>query len=405
MRALEIAFKDIKTVVRDYKALTLIIAMPLILIVILGAALAPMFSKEDRIATFKVAFVDLNGGDIGTYVRQVFTSEELKDLITLVDAATEEDARDLVLKGEAACAVIIPEAPSSTSPQDSLEIKVLGDAADSIRPEIVRGIANVFASQYSAVYAATGNVVEAVMRAAAQAQVALSSEDLSGLASKVADSVTEKTLKSRTVLAQSAMETTWISSAQYYTAGMSTMFVLFGGMLGVKSIIEERKMHTMARLFATKATKADILLGKTLATFLICLLQLLVLIGFTWGVLRVDWGGPVVAVLGVAAAMAFASTGFAMFIGSLAKTERVADGLVNASVQLMALLGGCAMPIYAFPAALHFVSQLTITRWGLQGFLSIMEGRGLAGALQPMLVMGLMGAVYLGFGLKRIRLE
>lgn len=405
MRALEIAFKDVKTVARDYKALALIIAMPLILIVILGAALSPMFVKGERIVAFKVALVDVGSGDVGTHIRELFASEELKDLIVLVDAPTEETARELILKGEAASAVILPQATAGVHGHESLDIRVLGDPADSIRPEIVRGIVNAFAGQYSAVYAATGSVVEAMMTAAARAQVALGQEAVSGLMSRVSDRVMEETLGARTVLAQSTMDSTWISALQYYTAGMSTMFVLFGGMLGVKSILEERKMNTMARLFATKATKADILLGKTLATFLICLLQVLVLIGFTWGVLKVNWGGPVLVVLGVAVTMSFAATGFAMLVGALAKTERMADALENVGVQVMSFLGGCQMPLYVFPAVLHPVSKLTLTRWGLQGFLSIMEGQGLQGALQPMLVLTAMGAVFLGIGLKRIRLE
>ena len=63
------------------------------------------------------------------------------------------------------------------------------------------------------------------------------------------------------------------------------------------------------------------------------------------------------------------------------------------------------MPLYIFPAFLHPISKLTLTRWGLQGFLGIMEGQGFQGALQPMLVLTAMGAVFLGIGLKRIRLE
>lgn len=78
MRALVIAFKDVKTVARDYKGLALILGMPIVLIMILGAALGPMFTRGDRIPTFKVVFVDPGNGDLGTYLRQVLSSEGLK---------------------------------------------------------------------------------------------------------------------------------------------------------------------------------------------------------------------------------------------------------------------------------------------------------------------------------------
>ena len=45
MRAIEIAVKDLKIIVRDLKALAIIIAMPLILIVILGRHSEACFPK------------------------------------------------------------------------------------------------------------------------------------------------------------------------------------------------------------------------------------------------------------------------------------------------------------------------------------------------------------------------
>lgn len=183
------------------------------------------------------------------------------------------------------------------------------------------------------------------------------------------------------------------------------MFVLFGAAHGVKSIIDERDNHTMARLFASRVTKADILLGKTISTFLVCFLQLGVLVLFTGLILHVDWGGPPLAVLMVSAAMSFAATGFAMLVAAVARTERAADALQNIGIQVMALLGGCQVPVYIFPAALQTVSKFTLTRWGLQGFLGLMEGGGAGAAMTPVLVLCGMGVAFLGIGLSCMRLE
>ena len=103
--------------------------------------------------------------------------------------------------------------------------------------------------------------------------------------------------------------------------------------------------------------------------------------------------------------MSFAATGFAILIGALAKTERMADAVENVGVQVRAFLGGGQLPMYMCPAILHPVSRLTLTRWVLQGFLALMEGRGLAAVLQPMLVLTAMGVVFLVIGLFNMRLE
>ncbi len=403
MIAIEVALKDIKIIARDYKALALILGMPLILIGILGAALSPMFSPGDRLPSFGVALVD-PGGELGGFVREIFDSDGLKDLIFLTPVPGISEAEKAIADGEVACAVILPEVIPGEN-NAPLQISVLGDPVDSVRTEIVKSILDSFSNGYSAVYAATGNVLGALSAASSEAGVFWDRRQSEELAMSLAKKINEKTWASGAMLAQSAVDPTWISALQYYSVGMSTMYVLFGGMLGVKSFAEERRLNTVARLFASKATKADILLGKTIATFFISFIQVLILIGFTSGVYRVNWGRSVAGVLSVAAALSFAATGFSILLGSLAKTERMADALGNVGIQVMAFLGGCQLPIYTFPPALQFVSKLTLTRWGLQGFLTLMEGHSLAAAVLPVSVLGAMGVFFLAMGLLRIRVE
>ena len=61
---LHIAFKDLKTIFRDKKALALLILMPLLIILILGSALSKTFTEESSIKKFKVCVVNNDNGFI-----------------------------------------------------------------------------------------------------------------------------------------------------------------------------------------------------------------------------------------------------------------------------------------------------------------------------------------------------
>lgn len=399
MRAIEIAVKDVKIVARDYKALALIIAMPLVLVMILGAALGPMFSRQDRVNPFHVAVVDLDRGQVSSLFMEVINSDQVAALLKVRVAASEDEARELVRKRNVTCAIVIPEGASDVSGLSASQFTVLGDPGEPIRGQIVRSIVSSFAEQYSVVVAGASSVVEEVMRASGPFPGAAE------FAEGVVHSLADVTTGAAGLFTKSEQGAEWITSLQYYTASMTVMFVMFGAMLGVKSILEEKQAGTMGRLFTTKATSREVMVGKTLATFAISFLQILVLVLFTRYVYKVSWGPSMLDAIAVSAVVAFAATGFAMLLAALSKTEKMADAVENIGVQVMAFLGGCQYPIYAFPKAMHTISKFTLTRWSLDSYLAIMDGQGLAGVATPLGVLAAMGLGFLAIGIWRLRLD
>lgn len=398
MRPLAIALKDLHIVARDRKALAIILAMPIILVAILGAALGPMFAKSDSISPFSIAVVDLDRGDISRLFREILASDRIETFIKVQDSPSEDDARSLVRKGTVACAVIIPGGSDPGNPEDNSFV-VIGDPANPIRSQIVGGIVSSFTEQYSVIVAGTSGILDEIMKAAGP------SFDVQDFVDRVVRNLSGETSVAAGMFVASTQQSSWITALQYYTVSMTVMFVLYGGLFGSRSILDEKRDGTMSRLFTTKAVSRDIIAGKTIATFLISFLQILCLMLFTRFVYRVSWGPSVAGALLVSAALAFAATGFAMLIASLSKTEKMADALENLSVQLLAFLGGCQYPFYAFPETLQKVSRLTLTRWGLDAYLTLMSGQGVSGAIVPAAVLGAMGLVFLSIGIWRLRLN
>ncbi|MGE5579364.1 MAG: ABC transporter permease [Bacillota bacterium] len=399
MRVLEIALKDVKTVARDLKALATIIAMPLVLVFILGAALGPMFAKQETVSPFAVAVVDLDKGQVSQHLLEVLESEGVSSLIRIQSAGSEEEAVGLIRRGDVASAIIIPQGLSDSAAITGSQFRVLGDPGEPIRSQIVTGIVSSFASQYSVVAAGTSAVMEQLTRAAGPLPQA------SEIARSVVEDIAAETSPAAGFFAANEQESGWITSFQYYTASMTVMFVLFGAMLGVESILEEKQAGTMGRLFTTRATRREIMAGKTLATYAVSFLQIVILILFTRFVYRVDWGPSLLNVIAVSAVMAFAATGFAMLIAAISKTQKMAEAVENIGVQVMAFLGGCQYPIYRFPETMHFVSRFTLTRWSLDSYLALMDERTLAAVATPLGVLAAMGLGFLAIGIWRLRLD
>lgn len=410
MRPLQIALKDLRIVVRDFKALALIIAMPLILVMILGAALGPMFSHSDRISPFRVALVNNDGGQVASVFLDLLTSGQVKELISVQQADSEEAARTLVSKQEVSCAVIIPKGASNFETGGAGALRVLTDPGEQVRGQIVTGIVQSFTEQYSVISAGVTGVSQAILTAAAatpsaMARIAAAPGGFEAFTRSVVDGLSAETTRAAGLFEASSENAGWITALQYYTASMTVMFVLFGAMLGAKSILEEKASHTLSRLLATEVTRADLILGKTLATFAISFLQVSVLVLFTRFVYGVRWGASTAGLVVASAALSLAATGFAILVAALSKTERVADAVEGVGIQVLAFLGGLQYPVFAFPPLMQTISKATLTRWGLDAYLVLMGGGSVSGIATPAAVLATMGCAFLAVGIWRMRME
>ena len=108
MKLLWIGLKDLSITVRDRKALLILVAMPMILISILGMALAPVFSGSPELARVDVAFVDNDQGQVSRELKEAFTSKRLRELVAL-KVMDEAEARRKVKMGDLAAAIVLPK--------------------------------------------------------------------------------------------------------------------------------------------------------------------------------------------------------------------------------------------------------------------------------------------------------
>lgn len=182
------------------------------------------------------------------------------------------------------------------------------------------------------------------------------------------------------------------------------MYILFVGMLGTTSIIEEREQKTLMRLMGTTTNNRTIISGKLLGLFLLGLIDVFVLILFTCVAFKVNWGDSILGLILLSCAMVFAASGFAMFLASLFKTSKAVHAANPVLIMLMAFLGGSMYPLYAMPETMQNFSKITLNNWALRGYMDLMLGNGISSIGTSLIVLTVMGAVFLIAGISRLKL-
>ncbi len=168
------------------------------------------------------------------------------------------------------------------------------------------------------------------------------------------------------------------------------------------SIAQERTRGTLMRLQVSPANEFQLLGGKALACFLATLLVMVLLtaLGMQLGMRPVSMGK-----LGLAAVVvAFCFVGIMMCMSTFGRSEEAVAGTGWAINLVMAMIGGCAIPVMFMPPAIARLSVLSPVHWSIRA----LEGaiwrdftwREMAWPLTILLVAGL-AALLTGVG--RIR--
>lgn len=397
-----IAAKDTKIMVRDRAALLVMLAMPLALIFILGSALGSL--GEGGSLNSRVAIVNQDAGDTGErFVEGLTSSEEIAEIFNITVSDDEEQVRTDVERGDLQAALIIPQdLTEKVLAGEPVALEVLQDPGSQLSAGIWAGVVRAGVANASAQIIA-GHVLQDAF--AGPAMSGGSAAPPVGGVPPAAQQMPELSFDAVTVTEVDVEIEKQVSMLSYYAAGMSGMFLLFGGMFGAFSFVRERREQTLARMLATPANRVTIVGGKALGVLLIGALQFVVLYTGTRLLFQVDWGTNVPGTLLVGLAETLAAAGLAMTLAALGRTERAIGGIAPAFIMLFAALGGSMIPAEQLPEWLLPAQVLSPVYWTVDGFLTLMQGGALAEVLPNVGAVLAIAVVLFGFGVWRLRYE
>ena len=400
-RALDIALKDLRRTYRDVPALAMMLAAPLAIALLLGAAFGG--SGEFSIQPIKTVVADLDhGADAGSAdqagaagsgptLAQLLGDQSLASLIDLTVVNTEAEARGAVDDGKASAAVIQPQGlmAAAASPQtNGADILVYRDPTSSLGPGIVTGFVRRYADGLNSARAAAGAAVELGLKSGRLTpdQMGLVAEAAAHeFASRTASEGSGPTLHTRAPQVSGTETARDVGVTGPVLAGMMIFFMLITGSSQARTIMDEQRQGTLQRLFTTPTARGVVLAGKFLSVFLIVLGQAVILLIAGRLIMGIHWGA-LAPVVGLTVAGVAVAAGLGVFLLSLARTEGQATAFGTGVLLVLALLGGNFIGTADLGGWYHTVRRLTPNGWLLIGWDATLRGGGLGDALLPIVV-------------------
>lgn len=382
-----IAVRSLRQRIRDRSAILFAVVIPLGL----AAAFALLIPRG---STFHAEYVvyDADGGPVAaTLVDHVMGALVDSGVADVSNVDSEAAALAALDAGETSAAILIPAGFSdAVATGKATEVRIVGIPDSPLGTQIAKSVVAGFASEVGAIQLA---VVTAADWQPGQPAPAIDAATIAAV----------QEVASPVAVIDAAMERRQATTATFYGAAMAIMFLFFATSFAPIGLLGERRSGTLARLLAAPIRPSSIVLGASIASFVLGLVSMTVLVLGTTVLLGADWGPPaLVAPLVVVAVLA--AMGVSILICTLARTEEQAGGW-NAMVAItLAILGGSMVPLSQAPEILRQLSLLTPHAWFLRAIDS-MAGASVqfADIVPSLIALAAFGVVTATIGLARSR--
>ncbi|MDR7080319.1 ABC-2 type transport system permease protein [Neobacillus niacini] len=384
MASIWVAWKDLLIVIRDKHAFLTLIAMPLLLIAILGAAFGDMMDGDEdvTIKKFTLGVVNLDKGQLGKVLSEEVFMNELSDQIQ-VKYYQEEELYKKIKDHKLEVGIVIDEDfTASLMTGEQAQAKLITVPDSGIKATIVTTVIEQFA-QTIPIKAMSENLAQPV-------QASPSSDE-----------------SSQELLHETAIDSTTkpVSSFQYYAAAMGVMFLLMTVVQGVSTMILEKEHEVFKRLLVSNLTYLNYLTGKMIGLIVISLTQAFVIIIGTKVLFGVEWGNSISGIVVMTFAFVISACGLGVLAGSFIKTEKAFNAAGMLGTQIFAALGGSMAPLYIFPDWFVSAAKILPNGLALQTYLDLMSGATLSEIIPAVLGSVALGIFFFAIGLVRLSTE
>ncbi|MFO0944541.1 MAG: ABC transporter permease [Planctomycetota bacterium] len=442
MVAWALARKDLNVLIRDRRAVVILLVMPLVFIVVLGISLGEGFGQkpDDRL---RVSIVDLDVGYIPTveeekeiaagglfaggpsaakkdapktkaagtpipeserFPKTSWAKVVLEDLSTTAGIRVEiipsrQKAEELVRKGQRSAVLVFgPEFSKRVhncsflkvgiNPfyRDGIDLKkidaeILKDPTQLSAASIIEQVAQVSSLRVilpwmiGRAFEIVGNRLGPLVKSTIKAQ--FPNYDLTA---KTWASLTKQEEKKDVVASATVFEEEVSSGLlnrgsfryQVLVPSYTVMFAFFLVLTCGWLFASERRQGTLKRLRAAPIGKGQIIVGKLIPCFLLSVFQGVFLFSAGRFLFGMSWGNSPAWLLAVVFATALATTGMALLLSTVARTET--QVLIYGSMLVLAMAGisGCLMPRELMPEQMKQISRITPHAWALDAYAQLL---------------------------------
>lgn len=407
MTEIHIAAKDLRGSLRSRFFIGVAVFVPLLVTAIFFFAFGGQVRQTGKgpgMAPVRTVVVNQDAGpmQLGRMVVDLFTSPQLRSIVTSTELPDSGAARRALDRRQADVAVIIP-AGFSRAVLDSAgraEVVLLSDPVKTIGPAVVQGVlqrlldgfsgSRILLNTYRSAAGERRGSDEQVIAQLMQQYQAAAQGGSAAIAVREPGAGEDVSALFRRMMAS-------------IFAGLMVFFSFYTGAYTALSLVREHEDGTLARLFTMPVGRARILGGKMLSVVGTVAVQATLLIVASTLLFGLRWGQAGSTLLALSGTVA-ATSGFGVMLASFIKTTRQGGPVLGGGLSVAGMLGGLfTQAVPNMPAAFNRIALVLPQGWVIKGWNLAIAGRSAPDLLVPFGVMLAWGVVCFAVGVMVFR--
>jgi ABC-2 type transport system permease protein len=186
-----------------------------------------------------------------------------------------------------------------------------------------------------------------------------------------------------------------ITAMQYYSAVNIVMYLLYTGMGAAISLINEREHFTLSRLNAAPIPNHHIIIGVILGNGIFAILQSIMIIIGTTMIYGVNWGHQKLGISLILSLVVIITLSIGTLVGLYIKTVKAAIAIFQALISVMTFVSGGFVANLDQFKWFAILEKYTINYWAVQGLLRSMMSEGLTDLSYYLVILSSLSAVLL----------
>ena len=329
MNILNIIWKEFRQNIRDWKANSMMVLFPVVLILILGTAFSRVFDNSVQLNDARVLYTIQAGSGIAGYFEEFLTQG--KELGIIFEETQDVDRGIRSVEDVTYSSYILFEGNSNN-------IRFYKNARYNFEANFIEGYVNAFVQRYNA-YAeiARSNpaALDKAMAEAGKEYVRVSSLD------------TKRQPR----------------SIDYYSITMLTLILMYASLTGMWGIRSEQRMKTGNRILCGPVNKYELMAGNVIGDVSVTIVQAVVVIAVSKYVLAAYWGSNILAVMGLVLSQSVMTISLGVGMAYLIRNEGAASGVLNTVIPIVVLLGGGYTPLENMGGFISKISVISPVKW------------------------------------------
>lgn len=359
-----ITVKDVQLLMRDRRALVLLLVLPIMFIFIVGMTTGQLLTNHESNGRFKIACIDLSHTETS---QQLLTEFGRSPELLLIPENSVEEATETMNAGDVSLILII--GPEFESRVEDVRVSDIFDQKEGLTVTGPKALDLTLKTNPNSVM--LGRLLEAVTFSQVVRFVV-------PIAAKK-NPLTRAWCKAREDQEQSVSQAEPLATAKnshlgkssvylWVVPGFTVMFAFFLISIMGRSFIIERDQGTLRRLLMAPTSSLSVLLGKTLPFYLTSIIQCSLLFVCGRLLFGMPWGTQPIFLIPVILSTSAAATSLGLLLATLVQTDQQVSSYGTTLILVLSSISGCFFPRELFPQLMKQISLITPHAWSLKAF-------------------------------------